>query len=103
MLKQKIAGHTPGAWDWHQDKGEQPFVQKYNKGFSGPPVAYISRERGEDEARANARLIASAPELLETMKMVFATVTHDGQRPHIELTTNEINAVLKAIDKAEGR
>ena len=56
--------HTPGPWDV-EPKGSRHFVD----GADGLTVAYLDRagvrERGEIEA--NARLIASAPDLLNAL------------------------------------
>ena len=53
--------HTPGPWDV-EPKGSRHFVD----GADGLTVAYLDRAgvRERAEIEANARLIASAPELL---------------------------------------
>ena len=51
-----------------------------------------------DEARANARLIAAAPELLAACKSIAAMAV--SWQP---LSNGDISDVLKAIAKAEGR
>ena len=58
-------GHTPGPWiiDAH------PVTQKRLVVGAGDWVAVCS-ERGEEEAQANARLIAAAPELLEALEAI---------------------------------
>ena len=56
--------HTPGPWDV-EPKGSRHFVD----GADGLTVAYLDRAgvRERSEIEANARLIASAPELLEAL------------------------------------
>ena len=56
--------HTPGPWDV-EPKGSRHFVD----GADGLTVAYLDRAgvRERSEIEANARLIASAPELLKAL------------------------------------
>jgi len=66
--------HTPGPWAvgrafmWHQ----REFLTIHHDGKVKPPVAHvIDRAAGvglDDEDRANAYLIAAAPELLEACR-----------------------------------
>jgi hypothetical protein len=53
------------------------------------------------EAAANARLIAAAPELLETLRDVEANLT--GQDHFPERVADSLRRVKDAIAKAEGR
>ena len=57
--------HTPGPWDV-EPKGSRHFVD----GADGLTVAYLDRAgvRERAEIEANARLIASAPELLAALE-----------------------------------
>ena len=56
--------HTPGPWDV-EPKGSRHFVD----GADGLTVAYLDRAgvRERSEIEANARLIASAPDLLNAL------------------------------------
>ena len=56
--------HTPGPWDV-EPKGSRHFVD----GADGLTVAYLDRAgvRERSEIEANARLIASAPDLLNLL------------------------------------
>ena len=65
--------HTPGPWDV-EPKGSRHFVD----GADGLTVAYLDRAgvRERSEIEANARLIASAPELLEALEAVLPDLEH---------------------------
>ena len=58
------AKHTPGPWHTAGDQGVQIRSQR-------DQIAKVWTMRG-NEWKANARLIASAPELLEALKAVLA-------------------------------
>ena len=66
--------HTPGPWTVTADGAGWYIECSPERGHS---VAYIRAEIGEedpdtsdDEKEANSRLIASAPELLEALKLI---------------------------------
>ena len=65
--------HTPGPWDV-EPKGSRHFVD----GADGLTVAYLDRAgvRERSEIEANARLIASAPELIEALEAVLPDLEH---------------------------
>jgi hypothetical protein len=78
------AKHTPGPWKVH--KGFTS-VGPYNKGLMiGPNQRALAHAIGEfekadpgDEARANARLIAAAPDLLAALRNL--TIWRDKDHP----------------------
>lgn len=63
-------------------------------------VANVYGRGNDDEAKANARLIAAAPELYEALKNLLAL-----SRPHFSDSTQILafNLAESAIAKAEGR
>jgi len=73
---------TPGPWDisWgtYQD-GEGHEICEYRK--QGQPLACIAKvnyhDDQEGETKANARLIAAAPELLETLRSLALCLSED--------------------------
>lgn len=103
-----MSGHTPGPWA--VDGSEQNVFEPKTRGI----IAWVSSpdEMGEqnEETRANAHLIAAAPELLDLAKKFRAAVAfyvkaseRDGDDEGARmksLTLIEIDAV---IAKAEGR
>jgi hypothetical protein len=93
--------HTPGPWTTNGDWIKQP-------GIDGFSIAHLI---GHKEKQANARLIASAPELLETLRHASGVLnevisTHRAKLDPKYLTPKEVSDCLieigKAIAKAEG-
>lgn len=95
------AQHTQGPWN----------VSKPNCGLgifdvNGKSVAAISsnQSRSWEEKEANARLIASAPELLEALKASRAVLKSViGTIDEMRIIKEQIDLIDKAIAKAEGR
>lgn len=88
--------HTPGPWKAYKEKLGQieiigPFPENY-------PVAAICVDNDTD--RANARLIAAAPDLLEACYVAL-----EGLMPYTEAgeTNPLVLKVCAAIEKAEGK
>jgi hypothetical protein len=81
--------HTPGPWIEQEEVGFVEIHPAHNELFT---VAHV---KGFDmhEARANARLIAAAPELLEALKAVALWMGKDIE---------DWPSVQQAIAKAEG-
>ena len=63
-MKNKIAGHTPGPWKVFEPiaRGEDLDVEIYSD--EQEYIGAVGIERGINNAMANARLIAAAPDLL---------------------------------------
>ncbi len=94
----KTTTHTPGPWRAERfiSNQEKPYHLYIFAQAKTACVAFID-EQGEDpeQGEANARLIAAAPDLLESAKRVAANATQDS--------AGILNALLAAIAKAEGR
>lgn len=108
-----MAEHTLGPWhtsdpvscDWEgatfvevQDATKEQLIA----------VVYIKRADGhcpsESEGRANAALIATAPELLLALKRARDYIKHmGGSRGHIFDLPGKLEILDKVIAKAEGR
>lgn len=102
----EIVKHTPGPWnvegpDWY---GDFNIVPSHEALAIGAVVRNGMRDQGETEA--NARLISAAPDLLEALRELFATVKGEcprlldedrGANPHL------YSSIVDAIAKAEGR
>jgi hypothetical protein len=115
--------HTPGPWGVEDPFG--PDLLLIVSRPSGPPhqwghIAQVSLERENNldptrkEAEANARLIAAAPDMLETLKDIAARQTWNEAtqaRPQVRFTKAEFSNALDncievaraAVAKAEGR
>ena len=87
--------HTPGPW---MESSFEVWSPLNGKRF-GKVVANLRRaEAPDDEARANARLIAAAPDLLEVAAMVLETI--DGGGPVVTFQDTHIAQLRAAIAKA---
>jgi len=67
-----MSGHTPGPWKF----GEYKNIYAYDQGPLGRSrvvalAPAVELAGGRDEQRANARLIAAAPDLLEALTEYF--------------------------------
>lgn len=100
--------HTPGPWDIVPISAGLKIMPLDPDKFT--PYNMIAEITYSQSSMANARLIASAPELLEALKAFMGTVCFgamgsikDG--PYYLLHGNDpiVVAMKKAIAKAEGR
>jgi len=96
---------TPGPWEMRHDgsrKWCEYIITGKNNGTFTPTTATIPRYTGQDEA--NARLIAAAPELYETLKELINRLYHNAMAFHElpKLMQNElINKGRRALAKVE--
>lgn len=92
--------HTKGPWmigeiETKQTTFKGPYINiTTNNGWMQPAIA---AGRNESETIANARLIAAAPELLETLKRIVEN--YDNK----VLFHSDIVYAIDAIANAEGR
>ena len=99
--------HTPGPWIASFTNRKDPFARAYIKHPSGFVCGiYGGRTEevcGADEADANARLIAAAPELLEAIKYIQTYNSQAIGRYGENTETHLIKVACEnAIVKAEG-
>lgn len=85
--------HTPGPWKarkgfhadtieiFHPDKSVKP-------PFYPCEIATIASDRDTAKAKANARLIAAAPELLEALKLAANALDKMGDMPYSDVSTH---------------
>lgn len=95
--------HTPGPWRIFETDHGSKIIGIGSEDGAGVADAGFGLWGGDsDEARANARLVAAAPELLEALKYL---VMHCKGLDRFE--GNPINEAIRAgreaIAKAEGR
>jgi hypothetical protein len=88
-------GHTPGPWEIAGPNGYGDIDGHRVRDPRGYILAVAIGDVPELSPEANARLIASAPDLLEALK----AVTQSTEWPTMERDTQD--AVLAAIAKAE--
>jgi phage-related baseplate assembly protein len=84
------AAHTPGPWDFHIADNAEPF--------------HIAIEANDERiadvyGKANARLIAAAPDMLEALRVLLAM--YDEGRL-LSAISHQVNFARVAITKAEG-
>jgi hypothetical protein len=95
LTKEKHATHTPGPWVVKHDKEGLPFIGVASDPWTYPgTVATVEQEK-------DARLIASAPEMYETMKAILAVVNDTG--PILGTAIGDkLREVLAKVDGGEG-
>ena len=96
--------HTPGPWRFDEKQIHGDVMAFDPERSRAVCVAQIHNERTagtpNEQARANARLIAAAPELLAELKkaLEFVVATHGGEND------GDIQEDIRAaIQKAEGK
>jgi hypothetical protein len=95
----QLSNHTPGPW--HVGMRPGPIVY----GALGEQIAGLrGSSLGYEETSANARLIASAPELLAALEIVLSStcgdVGDDGYDGCIRIEAKALERVRAAIAKA---
>ena len=91
-----MSKHTPGPWQWTQHF--DPTISIYKDGFGQIARLYDS---SAGTGKANARLIAAAPDLLDALKALTHSLdvedlVHDDQRSSFAAA---IAAIAKATEK----
>lgn len=86
-----MSGHTPGPWTI------DPVAPEYIDG-PGRSGTIVMMMQDDDRARADARLIATAPDLLAACKAVSEHLLCKGRTLPLEV----LHAVQSAIRMAEG-
>lgn len=74
--------HTPGPWKMLPEECDRPYIRirgtsigdRYKIANVLTPIYDGVHQREADETRANARLIASAPDLLEALQIAKESV-----------------------------
>ncbi len=96
-----MSKHTPGPWKIeYSDTSTRPDLKiKGNMLVATTPPLHSDREINE-EVKANARLIAAAPDLLAAAKAALSLLTDDGYQGGNEWTVKVLRAT---IAKAERR
>ena len=65
-----MSKHTPGPWVFEMHQSSCTWYVQTPRGYADPTICEVA-------TRANARLIAAAPELLEALEMIATFL--DGQ------------------------
>lgn len=106
-----MSAYTKGPWQVHSE--HKPWEVIAN--IDGPDDGRYrydsicdcdqdsSSRLDSDETKANARLIAAAPELLESAKELCALAYGSGRGGLVEFRPHEFDDLHAAIAKAEGK
>lgn len=95
-------GHTPGPWKQAHvvsayETKRRVIVAAEDSQYAGCPVGEVYGTTDED-CKANARLIAAAPDLLHELREVLAWAREENA----PLRQQEIDSIEAAIAKATG-
>ena len=94
-----MSKHTPGPWYVSEKKGFYDVVID-----DRTAVAFVTDTGGKETEKANAHLIAAAPELLKACKEMYEAFK--GRKDYKDYTVGQLDAASRAwraINKAEGR
>lgn len=96
-----MAKYTPGLWEVEIVKSEKDEVYARIKGvaFTDGTKIGVYKKKLPEEAKANACLIATAPELLGACKE--ALIDLEFLKDYIPKDSNSIKRLKQAIAKAE--
>lgn len=97
-----MSAHTPGPWAY-RPSNDGHFIA--GAGENSGYLAEVRQCRSKQDIRADARLIAAAPDLLAALKAILSEV--DGpEKPYSSdswLPAHLVKAACSATAKAEGR
>ncbi len=96
--------HTPGPWRAEIDNRMDMRVESHRT-VAHLPIPYPARDHSrDDEMKANARLIAAAPDMLDALKdalmVLQSAAAADPTWTQAAMARDDVSA---AIAKAEGR
>lgn len=119
------ATHTPGPWEtygatgvWARRNGREkasPVAAASNPNPTRGVIEHMEVHGGDvgfREACANARLMATSPEMLDSLREVRdaigmsgaeAAAMVDGEDVTVTLTASEVRTIYALVAKAEGR
>ena len=100
----KLDRHTPGPWKEGYYTGD--IYAELVAGHSWSRIAAVTGEASglitPDEAEANARLIAAAPDMLEALEQAWHLIHSFGPKPKDSTYTIVADKARAAIAKAKG-
>ena len=107
-----MSKHTPGPWEWYGPNllcgGERQSENILNSADDGRPyghhAALIEHHWDGGVAKANSRLIAAAPDLLEALRSIADCCDEEHAARDYASRQAEIRGIARAaIAKAEGQ
>jgi len=97
--KEKHATHTPGPW---VAMGKAVYTESDNPTREILWGGHNTKSASDEEKKANARLIAAAPEMYETMKAILAVVNDPGPIFPGTAIGDKLREILAKVDGGEG-
>ena len=97
--KEKHATHTPGPW---VAMGKAVYTESDNPTREILWGGHNTRSASDEEKKANARLIAAAPEMYETMKAILAVVNDPGPIFPGTAIGDKLREILAKVEGGEG-
>lgn len=98
-----MISHTQGPWVVYDDGPDGSDVILAHLDEENYDIAYIADERPEDEKKANARLIAAAPDLLVCLEdFVAAYMPADGGDLSWEALNNVLQSAVEILAHVKG-
>lgn len=94
-----MTNHTPGPWKITKTTHKGEFVNVLTAGEAMEHLFYMEVAPGQKKAEANARLIAAAPELLETLEYLESVLSEQSE----ETFAMELLRIRAAIAYATGK
>lgn len=97
-----MSAHTPGPWEVHPEENRRAFAENLVVADGvAVAIALNNEERGAGwtKCEANARLIAAAPDLLESLRALVEVASECIP----ETAGHELEQARAAIAKAEGK
>jgi hypothetical protein len=91
-MNQVRAGHTPGPWEAHDDDGTGTLPCVLSDKVNAGGNFYVA----QCNVFEDARLIASAPDLLEACQAIAKLADGQGQRNMMEVAGQARAAIAKA-------
>lgn len=105
-----MSKHTPGPWSEKfaavSDSAVVFAISELGEDFPSPVADCndFDGERPVDECKANARLIAAAPDMLEALLYVETRCVSEAAYPHASIEDRKMrDMVVAAIAKVEAR
>lgn len=98
----KNQNNTPGPWKYHKSPlsvrkiftNDSYLIAEHTDTF------LVNNHRGDDQADANAKLMAAAPELLQALKSVLAYEERCANKGEPKIGNGILSEIHKAIKKA---
>lgn len=97
MSETNQTGHTPGPWKWDGGSGDgkRQFVASVeDDGWNCCRIEVDSDDCNSEMAKANARLIAAAPDMFSALKKLRRSDLPDKEQP----LWNEICAAIQLAE-----